>query len=149
MLIVLPGPRHAAHPISSARSTRATYDRWVRALKEQRVEFKIPRFEVHYQARCAAVRSDGARRRAERHRLSCSHREGAPAAKLMYETILKVDEKGVKIASAAHGGLVGAPNPGTPKVFIADRPFLFFIRDRMSAGAPVLVAGRVIDPNEG
>ncbi|MDX1556946.1 MAG: serpin family protein, partial [Xanthomonadales bacterium] len=60
---------------------------------------------------------------------------------------VEVDEKGTEAAAATAivASLTAMPGePEEPRVFRADRPFIFLIRHR-SSGA-ILFAGRVMDP---
>jgi serine protease inhibitor len=59
---------------------------------------------------------------------------------------VRVDEKGTEAAAATSVGmLAGAAPPPKAAQFIADHPFLFFIRDE--ASGLVLFQGRVADPS--
>jgi serpin B len=60
-----------------------------------------------------------------------------------HDTFVAVDETGTE-AAAATGVVVGTETGGPdPFAFVADRPFLFFVRDRPTG--TVLFAGRVVD----
>lgn len=68
-------------------------------------------------------------------------------SKAIHKAFVEVDEKGTEAAAATAVviGLTSAPmEPEQPKVFRADRPFLFLIRHRESGA--VLFMGRVADP---
>jgi hypothetical protein len=59
----------------------------------------------------------------------------------------EVNEEGTEAAAATAMGMAEAAAflpPAPPKVFQADHPFLFFIRDRQTNA--VLFSGRVLDP---
>jgi len=61
-------------------------------------------------------------------------------------TIVEVNEQGTEAASATHTGFGCSAPPHLPQQqFHADRPFIFFIREK-STGM-ILFAGRVVDPS--
>jgi serpin B len=65
---------------------------------------------------------------------------------VVHQTWIQVDEAGAEAAAATAVAIkrTSAPGPGAQKVFAADRPFAFTLRDR-STGL-VLFLGRVEDP---
>ncbi|MEO6596734.1 MAG: serpin family protein [Planctomycetota bacterium] len=67
---------------------------------------------------------------------------------IVHKTWIAVDEKGAEAAAATATVLkVGSAAPrGEPKVFVADRPFVFVLRDARTGF--VLFVGRVDDPRE-
>ena len=76
-----------------------------------------------------------------------------PAERLFLDTALQkvfveVDERGTEAAAATALGMRGAglnpPPPPRPKRFIADRPFLFLLRD--TSGGMILFVGQVANP---
>lgn len=60
---------------------------------------------------------------------------------LVHEAFVAVDEEGTEAAAATAGG---AGTTSVPPEFIADHPFLFMIRDRVTGS--ILFLGRVADP---
>jgi serpin B len=69
-------------------------------------------------------------------------------SEVVHKAFVEVNEEGTEAAAATTVGMafaagVGSPAP-PPKVFKADHPFLFFIRDRRTNA--VLFSGRVLDP---
>ncbi len=60
---------------------------------------------------------------------------------LVHEAFVAVDEEGTEAAAATVGG---AGTTSAPPEFVADRPFLFLIRDRVTGS--ILFMGRVVDP---
>jgi serpin B len=68
-------------------------------------------------------------------------------AKALHKAFVEVDEKGTEAAAATAivMGLTSAPvQSEPPRVFRADRPFIFLIRHKASGA--ILFAGRVMDP---
>jgi serpin B len=67
-------------------------------------------------------------------------------SEVVHKAYVEVNEEGTEAAAATAVGAFGAaavPAP-KPKVFKADHPFLFFIRDRDTNA--VLFSGRLLDP---
>ena len=64
---------------------------------------------------------------------------------IFHKAFIKVDEKGTEAAAATAVVLaeVSTPTP-PPQQFVADRPFIFFIRDTMTGA--ILFMGRILDP---
>jgi serpin B len=64
---------------------------------------------------------------------------------VIHKAFIKVDEKGTE-AAAATGVIIATVSypPPPPKYFIADRPFLYMIRDTQTKS--ILFMGRVLDP---
>lgn len=65
-------------------------------------------------------------------------------AVVAHKAFVAVDEAGTEAAAATAVVMELKGEPGAPKVFRADRPFLFLIRDRKTGGT--LFLGRVSDP---
>jgi serpin B len=69
-------------------------------------------------------------------------------SEVVHKAFAEVNEEGTEAAAATGVGMVPtcagvSPSP-EPKIFKADHPFLFFIRDRKTNA--VLFCGRVLDP---
>jgi serpin B len=67
-------------------------------------------------------------------------------SEVVHKAFVEVNEEGTEAAAATGVGmaLCAAVMPSQPKVFQADHPFLFFIRDRNTNA--VLFSGRLLDP---
>ena len=70
-------------------------------------------------------------------------------SEVVHKAFVEVNEEGTEAAAATAVTMVRAmaamtPKRPEPKVFKADHPFLFVIRDRKTSA--VLFAGRVLDP---
>jgi serpin B len=63
---------------------------------------------------------------------------------IMHKAFIKVDENGTE-AAAATAVLMQTTSISAPKVFIADRPFVYLIRDTQTN--TILFMGRVLDPS--
>ncbi len=72
---------------------------------------------------------------------------GLYLSKVLHKAFVEVDEKGTEAAAATAVviGVTSAPmEPEAPKVFRADRPFVFLIRHRESGA--ILFMGRLMEP---
>jgi serpin B len=63
---------------------------------------------------------------------------------VVHEAYVDVNEEGTEAAAATATGLLTASAAPRP-VFVADHPFLFFIRDRVTGA--ILFMGRVTNPS--
>ena len=66
----------------------------------------------------------------------------------MHKAFVRVDEEGTEAAAATGAAISGevSEEPGEPNTFIADHPFIFMIRDRLTG--TILFQGRMSDPSE-
>jgi serpin B len=62
---------------------------------------------------------------------------------VVHKAFIAVDEKGTE-AAAATAVIIGTTSIGDRPMFIADRPFIFLIRDRLTG--VILFMGRILDP---
>jgi serpin B len=155
MTVVLPGERGALAAVESSLDARR-FSRWTRALREQRVEVYLPRFEIRgARLPLAEILPESGMRRAFDAASADFTGIGRPddpdemlhLSGVFHETFVKVDEEGTE-AAAATAAVMGARGmapvePPTP-VFRADHPFLFFVRDLESE--TILFVGRVARP---
>ena len=74
-------------------------------------------------------------------------RERLLLSEVFHKAFVKVDEKGTEAAAATTAVGVRAIAVAREEAFVADRPFLFFLRDRRSG--LVLFMGRVDNPSSG
>ncbi len=66
-------------------------------------------------------------------------------ADILHKAFVKVDEKGTEAAAATSVIVVGRTDSvSPPEQFVANRPFIFFIRDTMTGA--ILFMGRILDP---
>ena len=75
------------------------------------------------------------------------HPDGLFLSEAIHQAWLKVDEHGTEAAAATALVAVGAgieEEPPRPIPFVVDRPFYFFIQERMTGA--VLFMGRVLEP---
>jgi serpin B len=64
----------------------------------------------------------------------------------LHKSFVNVNEEGTEAAAATGVIMSRASAPVKPKVFRADHPFIFVIRDRRSGG--MLFLGRLVNPQE-
>jgi serpin B len=130
--------------------TAATLRQWLEGMGHHEVQLSLPRFRFASGFRLsealvsmgmtdafdAAAADFSGMTQAERFFLDC----------VLHNTFIAVDEEGTEAAAAtagvAAGAIEGEPEP--PKVFTADRPFLFLIHHRPTD--EVLFLGRLADP---
>jgi serpin B len=147
MLVVIPdGGRFAS--VARRLDARAVA-RTVNALREQEIALGLPRFTIRSDLELIApLRRLGARDafddgRADFSGLSPRARaDRLHIGKAVQKAFVQVDETGTE-AAAVTGVAIEAVSAPAPVV--ADRPFLFFIRDRPTGA--VLFLGRVLDPS--
>jgi len=63
---------------------------------------------------------------------------------IVHKAFIKIDENGTE-AAAATAVLMEATSVSAPKIFVADRPFVYLIRDTQTN--TILFMGRVLDPS--
>lgn len=130
---------------------------WTSALSGERVEMKLPRFEIEQKE---PLELGGMLQKLG---MSAAFQRGAadftgitnpknPEDRLFIEKVyhkafIGMDEAGTE-AAAATAVMMGRAGgmPSEPKAFHADRPFLFFIRDAVTG--LVMFTGRVVDPSK-
>jgi serpin B len=143
MVVLLPAFPHGLAELED----ELTYENlgwWLSGLVEHRVTVTLPRFRLETEYAFSDVLA--------RMGMPTAFTEGADFSNMtdeagwfiqtvVHKAFVEVNEEGTE-AAAATGVSVGPTSP--PPIFIADRPFLFFIRDRVTGS--VLFLGRVIDP---
>jgi len=72
------------------------------------------------------------------------HPEGLFIGAVFHKAFVDVNEEGTEAAAATAVVMGPVGPPHKPKVFTADRPFLFLIKE--NAGGAILFMGRVVDP---
>lgn len=144
--IMLPRPGVALADAESALFA----GKYVAALRGEHVQIRLPRFRVAAAHRlkdpliALGMRdafSDGAADFS-----GMDPRKDLVVTNVVHQTWIQVDEDGAEAAAATAVILRkrgGAPH-GEPKVFTADRPFAFVLRDRNTG--LILFVGRVTDP---
>jgi serpin B len=150
MDLILPAPSSTMTRFEKDALTAANLTKWLSNLREQRVRLRLPRFQVATQADLAEDLAalgmrDAFTAKADFSRLTASKQFAL--SRVVHRATVQVQEEGLA-ASAATGTTFGprsfALSPDLE--FVADRPFLFLIRDHQSG--MVLFLGRVSEPAE-
>ena len=126
-----------------------TYQRLTASLHPQEVVVSLPRFKMETEFKLKPVLCAlGAELAFSDHAdFSGVGEEPLKISEVVHKAFVEVNEEGTEAAAAtAVLGVRAAAfmRPVEPKVFNADHPFLFFIRDRKTNA--VLFSGRVLDP---
>lgn len=124
------------------------------SMEQQQVALTLPKFkatgefELKEPLRALGMKQAFSDRSADFSRM-CSG-EPLKIDKVIHKAFVDVNEEGTE-AAAATGVVMAprgmAPRPQQPKVFHADRPFVFMIRDTATGG--ILFLGRLSDPKAG
>lgn len=156
MLLVLPDA--ALDPVE-ARLSQSTLDKWAGALKTTNVDVALPRFEIDPATTTSladVLEALGMPLAFDRDKADFTGIASpkSPADRLyvsqvFHKAFVKVDEQGTEAAAASAVAMAragGAMRPEVAPEFHADRPFLFFLRDKKTN--MILFMGRVADPSK-
>ncbi|MGE0708982.1 MAG: serpin family protein [Planctomycetota bacterium] len=150
MLVILPRQRDGLAALERTL-TPARLAGWLKGMRRPDVQVALPRFTFTADANLTEVLPalgmplafDPAK----------ADFQGISADKLwigavLHKAFIAVDEQGTEAAAATVVEMEGGapPRPETPKVFRADHPFLFLIRQRQTGA--ILFTGRVVDPTK-
>jgi serpin B len=148
MVVVLPRADEGLSDLE-AKLTPDWLGKTTAALRPERVVVSLPRWKVTWgQELTDQLRALGMDRAftpaADFSRMSTADRLMIDV--VVHKAFVDVNEEGTEAAAATGVGvkLAAAPVEAPPKVFQADHPFLFLIRDR--ATGSVLFLGRVANP---
>jgi len=154
MLVVLPRKKDGLASLESQWAGGKTYRQVTDGLdQEEAVLVSLPRFKMETEFRlkpvlCALQAELAFSKEAD---FGGIGGEALTISEVVHRASVEVNEEGTEAAAATavlmlRGAGLGSPPPlpPEPKVFKADRPFLFFIRDRKTNA--VLFSGRVLDP---
>jgi len=143
MLLLLPRDNEVLNALGSGLSL-AHLDAWSRVLRETQVDIALPRFTINYGFSLRLLLSEMGMPSAFTAQADFS---GISAdselfiSEAFHKAFIQVDEQGAE-AAAATGTVMGVTSVGPG--FIADHPFLFLIRDRVTGG--ILFLGRMQNP---
>ncbi|MCK4303355.1 MAG: serpin family protein [Candidatus Eisenbacteria sp.] len=119
---------------------------WIDALHEQEVDVKLPRFtfssKFNLVDHMSAMGMPSAFNPLAADLSGMATMEELYLSFLVHEAFVLVNEEGTEAAAATAGGVAGT---SAPAVFVADHPFIFLIRDRVTGS--ILFMGRMIDPS--
>jgi serpin B len=150
MVVVLPGKPDGL-PAVEAKLSAATLAEWLRGLTTQKVVVTLPRFKLDVRAKpVPALKALGIKQAftdaADFGGMS-SDPHGLMISDVVHKAFVEVNEEGTEAAAATAVVMrpaAAAVKQPEPKVFTADRPFLFLIRDVQHG--TVLFAGRLASP---
>ncbi|MFO0547006.1 MAG: serpin family protein [Polyangiaceae bacterium] len=123
---------------------------WVKALQPARPRVALPKIELD-PATALTLKSSlaalGMRAAFQEDRADLGRmaNQRLSIAEVVQKSYLRIDEKGTEAAAATAILTKATSAVMTDKEFIADHPFLFFLRDRASGA--ILFMGRVTDPS--
>jgi serpin B len=149
MLVVLPREKDGLASLESRWVAEGTYQQVTPGLRhEETVLVSLPRFKMETEFKLKPVLCDmGADLPFSDHAdFSGISDEPLKISAVVHKAFVEVNEEGTEAAAATAVGMAfcGIRATPEPKVFNADHPFLFFIRDRKTNA--VLFSGRVLDP---
>jgi serpin B len=151
LVVILPRQIEGLAELEGALTSKALHS-WLEALQREEVRVQLPRFKVQSAFSLKSTLSAlgmplAFSKQADFSGLSPRAREDELAiAAVVHQAYIDVNEKGTEAAaaSAVKGKSAPAPVPPQPKIFQADHPFLYLIRDRLSG--TILFLGRLTDP---
>jgi serpin B len=146
MLLVLPSPETALSAVE-ASLTPGRLAEWVEALSPTRVTVQLPTFTLRSALSLRDVLAEMGMPLAFSDAADFSGLTGRPdlcVDDVIHEAFIEVDEQGTEAAAATAVVIRTTAMPFDPVVFLADRPFLFLLRDRNTG--TILFMGRVSDP---
>lgn len=149
MLLVLPKERDGLARIESGLSSDALAG-WISELRREEVEVHLPKFKIESQfsslsSVLAALGMTDAFNPALAD-FSGISTQPLFISDVVHKAFVQVDEEGTEAAAATGIIMRTTAMPMPPKIFRADRPFLFLIRENTSG--TILFMGRVCNPAE-
>jgi serpin B len=148
LLVLLPNANDGLTPLELKVANEGTYDQVCKGLYyEETVHTYLPRFksECSFKLKPALVEMGAGLAFSDMADFSGIGDDPLKISEVVHKAFVQVDEEGTEAAAATAVGMmrctaVMRPNP--PKVFRADHPFLFFIRNK--ATNTVLFQGRYL-----
>jgi len=153
MLVVLPRNKDGLPALERQWAVPGTYEQVTGRLRfEEIVIVSLPRFKIESQYNlkpilCLLGAGFAFSDAPDFGGISDEPNKPLKISEVIHKAFVEVNEEGTEAAAATARGLVvfsKKPKRPEPKVFKADHPFLFVIRDRRTNA--VLFAGRVLDP---
>jgi serine protease inhibitor len=161
MVIIVPNSYDGLSSIEN-RFTLQNLDQWLNQLVKRKVDVFLPKFklETNYQMNKTLQAMGMVRAFKDPRKPGGAQFEGMTTSEdpmqqlyitqVIHKAFVEVNEKGTEAAAATGTTMaISAALPTTVPfipTFKADRPFLFFIRDRVTGS--VLFVGRILNPNE-
>jgi serpin B len=145
MIFVLPR-KNGTLPEVEAKATPENVRTWLAGIRGSEIVVALPKFEITKKTEMA----DTLREMGMKSALSpsadfsgMSEKEGLMISDVIHKAYVAVNEEGAE-AAAATGVVMKATAMPVRRIFRADHPFLFMIRDNKSGG--ILFIGRVANP---
>ncbi len=144
MLLLKPMPNHTTDDIINALST-SNFDKWVNSMKmTDDLIVKIPKFKFEYEKKLNDVLSDLGMSEAFSSQADFTNINAAGnlfISRVKHKTFIDVNEKGTEAAAVTS---IGITFTSMPYAFVANKPFLFIIREKESNA--LIFMGRVEEP---
>jgi serpin B len=124
-------------------------DRWTNIsdnLSARNVHLLLPRFKVEYEMNLNQPVQEAGMQRIFTGGLNDISDEPLAVSSIRQKTFVEINEEGTEAAAVTAIGIFTSIGPDTPVPFIANRPFLYLIREK-STGA-ILFIGRMDEPKE-
>jgi serpin B len=150
MLVVLPTQKEGLTALEQQWAAQGMYRRVTSRLRHEKIVIvSLPRFKMatSFQLKPVLCALGAELAFSDHADFSGIGEEPLKISEVVHKAFVEVNEEGTEAAAATAVGMVLCPvssRPVQPKVFQADHPFLFFIRDRNTNA--VLFCGRVLDP---
>ena len=149
MLVVLPKKVEGLSAVEKNLNA-GNVEKWTAAIRKQEVKTHIPRFklteEFQLNSTLAELGMPSAFDPGKANFTGMNGRKDLFISAAIHKAFVEVNEEGTE-AAAATGIVVGVTSlPPEPKVFRADHPFVFMIRDNRTGS--ILFMGRVVNPVE-
>lgn len=151
MVFVLPKAKNGLKAIEASLKG-SDFAAWTASAPTVTVAVTLPKFkfEGELSGLAETMQSLGMKRAFKRGEADFSGMDGTNdlfIGAAVHKSFIDLDEKGTEAAAATavYMPTGAAPKPETPKPFVADHPFLFFIHDQKTD--TVLFVGRVTDPS--
>jgi serpin B len=147
MVVLLP-ERTSSLEALEKELTAERLDGWLKGLHQDAFMVSLPKFKLEWRLNLKeALQAMGMTDAFDDTKADFSAMDGTRElyiAKVIHKAFVAVDEKGTEAAAAT---AVVMRERGMPPSFVADRPFVFLIRDRKTGS--ILFLGRVVDPTAG
>ena len=149
LLVVLPTKKDGLPPMETRWNEEGLYQHVTANLCEEEVVLSLPRFKMETEFKLKPVLIDMGAELAfsDYADFTGIGEEKLKISEVVHKAFVEVNEEGTEAAAATAVGMMrctAVMRPAMPKVFNADHPFLFFIRDRNTN--TVLFSGRANDP---
>jgi len=148
MIIVLPKKGIKISKIEKNLSNEKL-KQWISRLRKEETKVFVPRFKLKFKKQVGKVLQKMGMKNAFDSKLadfSCidGRKHWLYIDSVIHEAVVKVNEKGTEAAAATGVSFVGVAYT-EPKIFRADHPFIFIIKDNKTDS--ILFMGRVVKPH--